>query len=363
MPILRPEIAALTPYEVGRPIEDVVREHGIDPRDVVRLTANESPQGPFPGVAEAIAEAVATSNRYPDNDSLDLTRALSDELGVDQSNLMMGNGSVALIAEIASAVGGLGTNVVYGWPSFVMYRFAAIWAGCSYREVPLDGTHTLDLDAIAGAIDDHTRVVFLCNPNNPTGTVRSGDDIEAFVRSLSGDVLVVIDEAYHDFVADAGYRTAIPLSTELANVIVLRTFSKVYALAGHRVGYAVGRKETLRELRKVQVPLVVSRLAQVAALASLGQPDEVARRVSANAAGRHHLMGALAERGLETVDSQTNFIYFKMPGDDSRGLSDAFTFRGVIIRPMSAGWMRVSVGSDEDNRRFIKTLDEVLTAQ
>jgi histidinol-phosphate aminotransferase len=268
---------------------------------------------------------------------------------------------VALIAEITSAVGGAGTSVVYGWPSFVMYRFAAIWAGASFREVPLNAEFELDLEGLADAIDADTRVVFLCNPNNPTGTIKPADQIDAFARSVPPHVLVVIDEAYHDYVTDARYHTAIPLAVELGNVVVLRTFSKVFALAAHRIGYAVGRAETLVELRKVQVPLVVSRVAQAAAMASLGQPAEVARRVELNAAGRHHVSGALTERRLIHVESHANFIYFKMPGDDSGSVSDEFTKRGVIIRPMSRGWMRVSIGSGDDNRRFIETLDEVLS--
>jgi histidinol-phosphate aminotransferase len=361
MPRLRPEIAALTPYEVGRPIEEVVGEHGIDPDEVVRLTANESPEGPFPGVVEAVMAAIELSNRYPDNDAIALTTALAAELGVERANLLMGNGSVALIAEMAAAVGGPGTNMVYGWPSFVMYRFGAIWAGSEYREVPLDPSLALDLDAIRSAIDDQTTVVFLCNPNNPTGTIKPGDEIEAFVRSVPSTVLVVIDEAYHDFVSDPRYRTAIPLAVESPNLVVLRTFSKVYALAAHRIGFAVGARPTLVELRKIQAPLTVNRAAQAAALASLGQPEEVARRVAANAAGRHHLVGALQERGLGPAESHTNFVFFKMPGDDSRAVSDEFTGHGVIIRPMSGGWMRVSVGSDLDNKRFIEALDKVLS--
>jgi histidinol-phosphate aminotransferase len=224
----------------------------------------------------------------------------------------------------------------------------------------LDAGFALDLDAIRSAIDERTSVVFLCNPNNPTGTIKSADEIEAFVRSVPERVLVAIDEAYHHFVADPRYRTAIPLAVELPNVVVLRTFSKIYALAAHRIGYAVGRPETLVELRKVQAPLTVNRVAQAAALASLGQPDEVDRRVAASAAGRHHLMGALEERGLAPTESHTNFIFFKMPFDDSKAISDEFTMRGVIIRPMSRGWMRVSVGSDIDNKRFIEALDQVM---
>ncbi|MCI0544205.1 MAG: histidinol-phosphate transaminase [Actinobacteria bacterium] len=360
MPILRPEIAALAPYEVGRPIEEVVREHRVDPADVVRLTANESPEGPFPGVIDAAVDALALSNRYPDNDSLELTGALAAELGIARSNLMMGNGSVSLLAEMTAAVGGPGTNVVYAWPSFVMYRFAAIWAGSTVREIPLDAGHAHDLEAMGESIDETTRVVFVCNPNNPTGTITDADMIEDFINSVPAGVLVVVDEAYHDFVSNPSYRTAIPLAVDLPNVVVLRTFSKIYALAAHRVGYAVGRSETLTDLRKIQTPLTVSRVAQAAALASLGQPDEVARRAARNAAGRRYLSAALDERGLGQVASETNFIYFATPGDDSRRVSDEFTRLGVIIRPMSRGWVRVSVGSEIDNKRFVDALDRVL---
>jgi histidinol-phosphate aminotransferase len=362
VPTFRPDIAALTRYEVGRPIEEVVREHGIDPADIVRLTANESPEGPFPGVTEAVLEALRYSNRYPDNDARDLGRALAGELGVDFENLLFGNGSVALLSDIANAVGGTGTNVVYGWPGFVMYRFAAIWAGSEYKEVPNTPDHRVDLDGIAAAIDEKTRLVFLCNPNNPTGTIRSSAEISEFVDSVPDSLLVVIDEAYHDFVEDDRYSTAVPMATRRDNVVVLRTFSKIYSLAAHRIGYAVGTRATLGELRKIQQPLTVSRVAQAAARASLGQPGELARRAEANAAGRHHLLGVLAERSLEHADSHTNFIYFRMPGTDSRAHSDAFTRLGVIIRPLSGGWMRVTVGSEVENRRFVSALDVVLAA-
>lgn len=360
MPRFRPEIEALTPYEVGRPIADVARDLGLDPAGIVRLTANESPEGPFPGVADAVARAAAGSNRYPDPDVWDLGRVLADHLGVDSSNLLFGAGSVALLADIALAVGGPGTKAVYGWPSFVMYRFVTRWAMGEPVEVPLTSAFEMDLDAMLDAIDDSTRVVYLCNPNNPTGALRSADDIERFARSVPSDVLVVVDEAYHDFVTNDAYRTAIPLALELDNVLVLRTFSKVYALAAHRIGYAIGRPETLTEIRKAQPPLTVNQAAQAAALASMGQPEELRRRVEANSAARHHLLGVMAERGLDHAQSHTNFVFFKMPGTDSSAVSDEFTKRGVIIRPMSGGWMRVTVGAPEENERFVAVLDEVL---
>lgn len=362
MPILRPEIAALTAYEVGRPIEEVVREYGVNPADLVKLTANESPEGPFPGVAEAVATAVSGSNRYPDNQVWDLAGDLAVELEVDRTNLLFGNGSTALISDFASAVGGPGTNIVYAWPSFIMYRFAAVWAGSQAREIPLDAGFGLDLDALRSAIDSDTRLVYLCNPNNPTGTIKPSNEIEEFLMSVPVSVLVVVDEAYHEFVADRRYRSVAHTAVTRPNVVALRTFSKIYSLAGHRIGYAIGNPETLSGLRKAQQPLTVSRVAQAAARASLGQPEELARRLSENASARHHLIGAIGERGLSQAESHTNFVFFEMPDDDSRKVAEQFTRRGVLVRPMSGGWMRVTVGSPPENRRFVVVLDQVLEA-
>lgn len=351
----------MRPYKVGRQLEDVARAHGLDPADIVKLTANEGPEGPFPGVVEAASKVLAASNRYPDNDCWDLGHALADELGVDFANLLFGAGSVALLAELASAVGGPGTNMVYGWPSFVMYRFAAIWAGSNRVEVPLDGSFGLDLDAMRSAVDDETTLVVVCNPNNPTGTIKPADQIEAFIDSLPESVLVVVDEAYHEFVTDPRYRTELPLALSRPNVVVLRTFSKIYALAAHRIGYAIAHPDLLAQLRKVQAPLTVNRVAQVAARASLGQPDELERRRSENAAHRHHLVGVLSERGISMAESHTNFIYFEL-GDRADDVVERMTASGVIIRGMGGGWVRVTIGSDEENRRFVEALDSALEA-
>ncbi len=277
---------------------------------------------------------------------------------MDWKNLLFGAGSAALITEIAQTVGGPGTSAIYPWPSFVLYRFAAIWAMMKPVEVPLDHRFGVDLEAILKSIDETTRVIYLCNPNNPTGTLRGGDDVEAFLGEVPDSILVAVDEAYHEFVTDPSHRTMIPLALERPNIVVLRTFSKIYALAGHRVGYAVGTEETLTEIRKAQPPLTVNRLAQVAALATLNQPEELKRRVEANAAARHQILGVLAERGIPHAESHTNFIFFQL-GDDSRATVEEFTRRGVIIRPMSRGWVRVTMGSDMENRRFVEVLDEV----
>jgi histidinol-phosphate aminotransferase len=361
MPRFRPDIAALSPYQVGRQLDDVARAHGLDSADIVKLTANEFPEGPFPGVAEAAAAAVSRSNRYPDNDCWALGHALADELGVGFANVMFGAGSVALLTDIATALGGPGTSVVYAWPSFIMYRFAAIWAGSRYIEVPLDDAHGLDLDAMLAAIDDETSIVYLCNPNNPTGTIVPTPDIESFIDEVPDRVLVAVDEAYHEFVTDGQYTTQLPSALDRPNVLVLRTFSKIYALAALRVGYAVGRADTLAEIRKAQPPLTVSTVSQAAAMASLGQPQELERRRSENAARRHHLVGALAERSIPMAESHTNFIYFQL-GEGADQVVAAMTGSGVLIRPMSRGWARVTIGGDEENRRFVEALDVALAS-
>ncbi len=355
--MFRPEISALRPYQVGRQLEEVARENGIDPSEMVKLTANEGPEGPFPGVVEAVSGVLSQSNRYPDNSCWELGHRLAEELGVTYDNVHFGAGSVALLDELALAVGGSGTNIVYGWPSFVMYRFAAIWAGSDRIEVPLDDDHRLHLEAMATAVDGNTRAVIVCNPNNPTGTIQPATEIRRFIDEVPGDVLVVVDEAYHEFVDDPRYESFIPEAVERENVLVLRTFSKIYGLAAFRVGYAVGHANTLVELRKVQSPLTVSSAAQAAALASLGQPDELARRRETNAAHRHHLVGALVEREIPFAESHTNFIYFFL-GERSYEIVETMTSLGVVIRPMSGGWVRVTIGTSEENRRFLQSLDQ-----
>lgn len=359
MPRVRADIAAIRPYRVGRQLADVARAHGLDPGEIVKMTANEGPEGPFPGVVGSASEVLAGANRYPDNDCWELGQELAAEMGIDFSNLMFGAGSVALLAETAVAMGGPGTNFVYGWPSFVMYRFVAIWSGSESREIPLDDTFSIDLEAMREAVDDSTTMVVICNPNNPTGTLKPAEEIEAFIDSAPEEVLVVVDEAYNEFVTDPAYRSQVPTALERPNVVVLRTFSKIYALAALRVGYAVGDAGLLSELRKAQAPLTVNQVAQAAARASLGQPEELQRRRDLNAMRRHHVVGALAERGLPMAESHTNFVFFEL-GDRSEEVIETMTARGVLIRGMGGGWVRVTIGTDDENERFLKALDAAL---
>lgn len=362
MPRFRPDISALTAYEPGRSLEEVSEEIGIPVNRIVKLASNESSHGPFPGVVEAAAPALAESHRYPDNDFTALAAKLSDHLGVDKRSLLFGNGSVALLSTISLACGGSGTSVVYGWPSFVMYRLASTWAMMERVEVALDSRHTHDLEAMASAIRPDTTLVFLCNPNNPTGTVVESTKMEEFLDSVPQSCLVVVDEAYHDFATDGRYRTALPIAVERDNVVVLRTFSKIYGLAGHRVGYAVGRPETLTTLRKAQAPFSVSQVGQVAAAASLADTSEWRRRVAVNEQARREVEAALTHRGIEHSSSQANFVYLRLefPSVES---ADALMRLGVIVRPMSGSWLRVTLGTDAENQVFLDSLDLVLEGQ
>lgn len=360
MPRFRPDIAALSPYVPGRSIDEVAAEIGIRPDEIVKLASNESPEGPFPGVIESASRALTESNRYPDNDHVELAGVLSQWLEVPGDHLWFGNGSVGLLGHIALATGGPGTSAVYAWPSFIMYRIASRWAMSEAIEVPLDAAHVHDLDAIANAIRDDTTVVYLCNPNNPTGTIVAADAMDDFIASVPDSVLIVIDEAYHDFVTDEEYATAVPHAAQRPNVIVLRTFSKIFALAAHRIGYGVGRPETIAQLRKAQAPFTVTQVAQVAAVASLQDRGELDRRIKANEAARHQLLGVLNERSLRHTESHANFVFFEL-GLDGEEAAARFIEKGVIVRPMSGGWLRVTIGNEPENQRFVVALDVVLS--
>lgn len=355
MPTFRADLDAIPTYSPGKPIDEVSRELGIF--DLCKLASNECPTEPFPEVVAAIAAAAGEVNRYPEDSGFYLVNALADRRGVHPSQIWLGAGSTQLLGCIALAVGGTGTSAVYASPSFVMYPIASLVAGAEPIEVPLDDEWRCDLDAMLGAIRDDTTVVYVCNPNNPTATYRSGADILAFIDAVPSDVLVVVDEAYHDYVTASDYASALPIAASRDNVIVTRTFSKIYALAGLRIGYAVGRAETIAGLRKTQAPFSANSIAQVAAREALDHQDQVAARAVANNAGRVQLEGGLADRSIEHAPSQTNFVAMKL-AEDPKDLSDRLLKEGVIVRPMGS-IIRVTVGTEAENRRFLEALDVV----
>lgn len=356
MPTYRPDLAEIAPYEPGLPVEEVARRQGLDPRSIVKLASNECPWGPFPEAVEAIAAGASASNRYPDNECFGLRSALGAHLDLDPASIWPGGGSSELLRTVALAVGGPGTNAVYAWPSFVIYRLGSMWAMSGRREIPLDGEHRLDLDAFAQAIDRETTLVYVCNPNNPTGTHLATDTVAGLVDSLPERVTVVVDEAYLEFVTAADYRSMAPLAAERTNLIVTRTFSKIYSLASLRVGYAITHPDTVAAMRRAQAPFTVTQLGQAAATASLAHTGRLAARIEENARGRRRLLDGLADRDIPHADSQANFVWFRSSDSDP---ATSYTKAGIIVRSFDDDWIRVTVGSDDENTRFLATLDRI----
>lgn len=354
---LNPSVAKVKPYVGGRPIEEVAREYGV--AEIIKLASNESPTEPFPEVVEVIREAAAGVNRYPDSNCYVLTKDVSQRLSIPEENLWFGAGSSEILGVIATSLGGPGTKAVMGRPSFAMYSILTLVGGAEPVTVALDGEHRLDLDALGAALDVDTTVIYLCNPNNPTGTYLPARALESFIARAPEDVLVVVDEAYSEYVTAHDFGTMIPVALRRPNVVVLRTFSKIYGLAGLRIGYAIGMPETLGHLRRSQRPFTVTALAQNAAREALRYPGRVEERRHENERGRDLLVEGLGERGVPAVPSQTNFVYFEL-GPDAERLNEGLLEQGVIIRLIADGWARVSVGTEYENRRFLLAMDKAL---
>jgi histidinol-phosphate aminotransferase len=355
VPKFRADLLSIPRYVPGKPIDEVARDLGLARID--KLASNESPDAPFPAVAETIATAATQVNRYPDSDSYHLTRAIASFYGVEPAEVWIGAGSSDLLRAISLATSGPDTSSVFAWPSFVMYRICARLTGSEGIEVSLTDDRQHDLEAMLAAIRDDTTIVYVCNPNNPTGGHLGGDEVRRFVDAVPSDVLVVVDEAYAEYVTADDYRSMIPETTERPNVITLRTFSKVYGLAGLRVGYAIGDADLLAALKRTQSPFAVTSVAQAAAIESLNHQDGVRERAVVNAYGRAAIVNALVDRGFEPAPTQANFVYFE-PDTTAKELADALLGEGIIVRALGDG-IRVTVGTDEENGRFIAALDAV----
>ena len=358
MEFLRPDLADIAVYKPGRPIEEVARELGFSPESLVKVASNENPYRPMDPVVEIMAEAVADINRYPDNHAFDLRTALSRHLGVDYDNLWCGAGSGELIRLTALAVGGRGREAVFPWPSFAMYPLCARYAMMTPVTVPLSDGHQLDPEGMVSSIGADTVLVYICNPNNPTGAYLTEDRLLGLIDAIPERVLVVVDEAYHEYVTASDYRGTVHHAIERPNMITLRTFSKIYGMAALRVGYAVGQADTLAQLRRVQSPFTVTSVGQVGAVEALRHQDRIEARVAENARERDRIQQGLAGLGIGFVPSQTNFIYFTV-GLGAGESADRFLSRGVIIRAFSGKWARVSVGTPRENDRFLAAASEV----
>ena len=359
MQFLRPDLADIAVYKPGRPIEEVARELGFDPDYLVKVASNESPYRPFEEVMEVMAGAVEGINRYPDNHVHDLRTSLADHLDVGYDNLWCGAGSSELIRLTAQAVGGPGREVVFPWPSFAMYPLCARYSMMTPVTAPLTDDYRLDPDGILSAIGPDTVLVFICNPNNPSGTYLNHAEVTRLVEEIPQRVLVVVDEAYHEYATASDYRGTVHQALQHPNMVTLRTFSKIYGMAALRVGYAVGQAETLQQLRRVQSPFTVTSVGQIGAVEALRHQDRIQDRIAHNARERDRIEGGLAGLGIRYVPSQANFIYFNA-GLEAEENAARFLSRGVIIRAFPGSWARVSVGSPRENSRFLAAAAEVV---
>jgi len=354
-------IQGLAAYPPGMPLEELEREYGLT--GSIKLASNENPFGPSPRALAAIAQALPSLHRYPDGSGYYLRRALAERLGVPADGIILGNGSNEIIELASRAFLRPGDEAVMADQAFVIYQMVVQAAGALPRPVPLKRS-THDLDAIAAAIGPATKLVFLANPNNPTGTIYKRDEWEDFLASVPPAVLVVADDAYADYVEDPDYPDALAYQRRDRLLLTLRTFSKIYGLAGLRIGYGVGPLPLIEVLNRVRQPFNVNALAQVAALAALEDAEHVARTRANNREGLAFLAEACRRLGRPYVPSWANFLLIDV-GDGAR-VYEALLRKGVIVRPMDVYGMphhlRVTVGLPEENRRLVASLGEVLAA-
>ncbi|MFD0683679.1 histidinol-phosphate transaminase [Actinomadura fibrosa] len=316
-----------------------------------KLSSNESPHGPLPSVLDAIGEAAANVNRYPDNNATALIEAIASHCGVPTDHVAVGCGSVGVSQMLLEAVAEPGAEIVYAWRSFEAYPLLVALSGASAVQVPLrDETH--DLAAMADAITEHTRLVFVCNPNNPTGTVVRRAEIERFLDRVPADCLVVLDEAYREYVRDDEVPDGLAMYGDRPNLAVLRTFSKAYGLAGLRIGYLVAHPLVAGAIRKTFLPFSVNSVAQAAGVASLAATGELLARVEDTVKERERVRDALLADGWTVPPTEANFVWLRL-GDRTTEFSEACDAQGVSVRPFAGEGARVSIGSPEENDAFL----------
>ncbi len=321
---------------------------------VLKLASNEVSAGPLPSVVAAISAAAAGVNRYPDNGVAALVDRLSARLAISSSQLTVGAGSVALCQQLVQASCGPADEVLFAWRSFEAYPIISQVHGAWPRTVPLRGDHTHDLPAMLEAITPATRLIFVCNPNNPTGTAVRRDELVAFLDEVPDDVLVALDEAYHEFVTDPLVPDGVTLGRRRGNLAVLRTFSKAYGLAGLRVGYCVAPEPITTALHKVSVPFSVNSLAQVAALASLDVADELLARCREVSAERDRMRAELLAMGYPVPDSQANFVWLPL-GEQTAAFTEHCLDHKIVIRAFPHDGARVTIGEEAENDTFLAT--------
>jgi histidinol-phosphate aminotransferase len=355
---VHPDIAALSPYVPGKPIEELQRELGLT--RVIKLASNENPLGPSPKAMAVINEGVSTLHRYPDGGAFRLRHALADRWKVTADQVILGNGSDEILGLLARTFLSPGDEAVMADQTFVIYKMEVMAAHGKAVVVPLvEWRH--NLPAMADAITERTRLLFLCNPNNPTGTMVSAAEVARLLARVPEQVIVVFDEAYFEYVRSAEFPDSMTFVKQGRNAIVLRTFSKIYGLAGLRIGYGVTTPEIANLLNRVRPPFNANSLAQRAALAALNDDEHVAKSRALNEAGMDQVINGLRTLGVTPIPSETNFLYVDV-GRDGRQVFDALLRRGVIVRHIEGHMIRVTIGQEDENTIFLAALGQVLQA-
>ncbi len=354
-------IRSIHPYQPGKPIAELAREMGLDASCIVKLASNENPLGMSQAARDAIAATCGDVARYPDGNGFDLKSALSARFGLGQERIVLGNGSNDVLDMVARAFLGPGREAVFSQYAFAVYPLSTQTVGATGVSVPArDFGH--DLEAMANAISERTRVVFIANPNNPTGTFLPGDALLAFLEGVPDDVVVVLDEAYTEYLDDASRYDSIAWLERFPNLLVTRTFSKAYGLAGLRIGYGLGSAAVIDLMNRVRQPFNVSILGLAAATAALGDEEFLARSAALNRRGMAQLVAGVERLGLAWIPSAGNFLTVRV--GDAAGINAGLLRRGVIVRPIGGygmpEWLRVSVGLPEENDAFLNALAAVV---
>ena len=351
---VRADLAAVPPYKQGRSAD------AESTGQVYKVSSNENPYAPLPSVVAAVAEVLAGINRYPESAASALTARIAERYGVADENVVFGAGSVESVSQLMRATAGPGDEVLFAWRSFEAYPMLARAAGAEPVQVPLTAEYEHDLEAMLAAITERTRLIIVCNPNNPTGTTISDDDLRWFLDRVPADIAVLIDEAYLHFNGRVDSPVGIEIFRAYPNVVIAHTFSKAYGLAGVRVGYAIAPGAVAAAMRKVAVPFGVTSVAQVSALASLNAEDELQERVDGLIAERDRVLATLTAAGWVLPESQTNFLWFPL-GDDTAAAMEVFDAHGLLVRGFPGEGVRVTIAETEANDRLLAVAAELLS--
>ncbi len=353
---VRPELSRIAPYVPGKPVEEVEREFGVT--HAVKLASNENPLGPSPAALKAIQDVLSGLHRYPDGAGTALRRAIAAKLTVDPDHVILGNGSDEVVDLLCKILLTPGDEAVMATPTFGIYRIAVLAHQGVPVEVPLAaGRH--DLDAMMARVSARTRLLFVCNPNSPTGTALSGPDVMAAVDRLPAHVVAVCDHAYEDYATASDFPFGSRLLSSGRPVVVLRTFSKIYGLAGLRIGYGVGPAALIAWMNRVRLPFNASTVAQAAAIAALGDDAHVRASRMVNAAGKTYFAKEYARLGLTWYPSESNFMYVNL-GRDGRAVFERLLREGVIVRHFDGPWLRITIGLPDENTRCVAALERAL---